>query len=214
LEELAGPSVSPRSGGTPTSLVVMLHGRGSNGDDLIGLAGVMGDDFPGAAFHAPNAPYEVGGFGFQWYSIGPAGDKPHDLRANEPMINGFIDGLLAEYGLVPAQCILLGFSQGAVTSIHTGPRRATPLAGVVAFSGGMSTGDTLVDELKNRSPFVLIHGAEDQVLPASGTEEAGRRLDEVGVPVEVHILPGLGHTIDRRGLDIASEFMKRVLTAS
>jgi phospholipase/carboxylesterase len=135
------------------------------------------------------------------------------MRANEPTINGFIDGLLEQYGLSPAQCILLGFSQGAITSIHTGPRRDIPLAGVVGFSGAMFTGDTLVDELKSRSPFVLIHGAEDQVLPASGTKEAGRRFDEVGVPVEVHILPGLGHTIDRRGLEIASEFMKRVLTA-
>jgi len=136
------------------------------------------------------------------------------MRANEPAINGFIDGLLDQYGLTPARCILLGFSQGAITSIHTGPRRDTPLAGVVGFSGAMFTGDTLGDELKSRSPFVLIHGAEDQVLPASGTEEAGRRFDEVGVPVEVHILPGLGHTIDKRGLDIATEFMKRVLTAS
>jgi phospholipase/carboxylesterase len=191
--------------------VVLLHGRGSNGDDLIGLADVLGPSFPETAFHSPNAPVETGGFGFMWYPMDPPGGREQALREIEPAVNGFVDGLLESYGLPASKCVLVGFSQGTILSIHVAPRRSEQLAGVVGFSGAMFTGDTLRAELASRPPFVLIHGSDDQVLAASETEVAGRKLDEVDVPVSVHLLPGIGHTIDQRGLNIAAGFMKRVL---
>jgi hypothetical protein len=49
------------------------------------------------------------------------------------------------------------------------------------------------------------------VLDAQGSVDAGARFDEVGIPAEVHILPGLPHSIDRRGLDLAVGFLTLVL---
>ncbi len=212
--QLAGPHRPPASGGAPDSLIVMLHGRGANGDDLIGLADFLSPALPNVAFHSPNAPNplpEGGPASYQWYQRDPTEDRLGGLHAIEPVVNEFIDGLLEDTGLEASRCVLLGFSQGSIVSIHTAPRRSSQVAGVVAFSGAMITGDTLAKELASRPPFVLIHGTEDQVLPVGGTEAAGRAFEEVGVPVSVHLLPDLAHGIDRRGLDIAADFIRSVL---
>ena len=211
MATLSGPHRDPRAGGPPTSLVVLLHGRGASGDDLIGLADTLGDSFPNSAFHSPNAPNQLGGFGYTWYPLDLPGGRPEGLREIEPVVNEYVDGLLASYALPSTRCLFIGFSQGSILSIHVAPRRSEPIAGVVGFSGAMFTGDTLESEIASKPPFVLVHGADDQVLGSHESEAAGRKLDGVGVPVSVHILPGLGHGIDHRGLSIASEFMQRVL---
>ena len=105
----------------------------------------------------------------------------------------------------------MGFSQGTITSIHVAPRRAEQLAGVVGFSGAMFSGSTLAEEMQSKPPFILIHGDDDMVLDYRETELATKKFEEVGVPVTTHILPGLPHSIDQRGLTLAVEFLDRVL---
>ncbi len=189
----------------------MLHGRGDSGDNFVGLAHPFADSFPHTVFHSPNAPNPLGPFGFQWYDLDTGTDRSKSVLGPEPLVNEFIDDLLEEYGLEASRCVLLGFSQGSIVSLHLAPRRASQLAGVVAFSGMMVTGDSLVKERVSSPPFVLIHGDEDQVLQSQGSEYAGSKLDEAGVAVTVHILSGLDHSIDRRGIDIATDFMKQIL---
>ena len=191
----------------------MLHGIGASGDDLFPLAGVFAEALPDTAFHAPDAPspYSDAPFGRQWYERNPAGGRADGVREVEPVVNAFIDELLDGYGLDASRCVLMGFSQGSIVSIHTAPRRSAGLAGVVAFSGAMITGDTLEAELRSKPPFLLVHGTDDPVLPPSGTEEAAAHLAEAGVPASVHLLPGLAHGIDERGLAMATEFMRQVL---
>ena len=67
--ELSGPNQPPLAGGKPRHLVVLLHGYGSDGNDLIGLAPVMGPLMPDVVFFAPNAPQACEGnpFGYQWF---------------------------------------------------------------------------------------------------------------------------------------------------
>ena len=191
----------------------MLHGRGASGDDLIGLADAFGGELPNTVFHSPNAPnpLEPGGFAFQWYDLDSGTDRSQAVLGSEPLVNEFIDDRLGEYGIDASRCFLLGFSQGSIMSLHLAPRRASQLAGVVAFSGMMVTGDTLLKERVSSPPFVLIHGLEDQVLPSTGSESAATKLEEAGITVTVHILSGLTHGIDRRGIDIATDFMKQAL---
>ena len=215
LPTLSGPQQPPKSGGAPDSLVIMLHGIGSNGDDLMGLAPYFADALPNTAVHAPNAPepYADAGFGYQWY---PRHAMPHDGNAErvEQTVNAYIDELLQEYGLDVSRCVLLGFSQGSIVSLHVAPRRSTAVAGVVAFSGSMPTAATLGQEKASAPPMLLIHGTEDRVLEPGESESAAKKLSELGVPVTLHILPGLGHSIDQRGIAIAIEFMKQVLNVT
>ena len=191
----------------------MLHGVGANGNDLISLADRFGGALPDTAFHAPDAPspFADAPFGRQWYARIPWDERADGVRKVEPVVNAFIDELLDGYGLDASRCVLLGFSQGSIVSIHTAPRRPTALGGVVALSGAMITGDTLEAEVASKPPFVLVHGTDDAVLPSAETEEAAAKLTAAGIPVAMHLLPGLAHGIDERGIAIATEFMQGVL---
>ena len=212
MATLSGPHRDPASGGPADSLVVVLHGIGADGNDLIPLADQFASALPDTAFHAPDAPspFSEAPFGRQWYARNPWEDRADGVRKVEPVVNAFIDELLDGYGLDASRCVLLGFSQGSIVSIHTAPRRAAALGGVVALSGAMITGDTLEAELASKPPFVLVHGTDDAVLPSAETEAAAAKLTAAGVPADVHLLPGLGHGIDQRGIAIATEFMRGV----
>src|SRR5580658_4634927 len=112
---LTGPRLPPLRG-RATHLVVLLHGYGADGNDLIGLAPHWQNLLPGAAFVAPNAPDRVPGApsGFQWFLI--ARLDPHEardgVRSAAPRIGEFLDAELARLGLPPERLVLAGFSQG------------------------------------------------------------------------------------------------------
>lgn len=212
MPTLSGPDRPALSFGAD-SIVIMLHGRGSNGNDLIGLSRVFSDALPTTAFYAPNAPhsFEDAPTGFQWYSTATPESRTQGVRDIASTVNAYIDELLAEQRLAPSRAILLGFSQGCITSLHLGPRRERPLAGVVGLSGAMVTGDTLQAEIANQAPILLVHGEDDTVLPPERSSEAHETLQTVGVPSELHIIPGLPHAIDQRVVDLSIEFIQRVL---
>ncbi|MDZ4323238.1 MAG: dienelactone hydrolase family protein, partial [Alphaproteobacteria bacterium] len=82
-------------------------------------------------------------------------------------------------------------------------------AGVVAYSGAFLN-DPM--ELKVAlPPVLLIHGTEDQVLPASASQAAEETLKTLDIPVTLSLLPGLGHGIDARGLGMGGAFLKEKL---
>lgn len=215
LTRLAGPRFGPTSGNDPRQLVILLHGRGANGDDLIGLAPHLAQALPDAAFMAPNAPHDTEmGFGFQWFAGGPDADsaiKLGQIRETAELVNAFIDEELAKLGLSDDRLALVGFSQGTMMSLFVGPRRDKPCAGIMGFSGRLESPDVLAAELKCRPPVVLVHGDADPVLPANLMTDAAAALSENGFEVSSHIRPGLGHGIDEEGLKIGVEFLGRVL---
>ena len=212
MPALHGPS-RPAASGRADSVLVMLHGVGSNGDDLMGLAPLLADGLPNTAFHAPNAPHEFeeGMAGHQWYSRRSLDSRVSGVIAAAPILDRYVDELAEGYGLAPSRCALLGFSQGCIVALHAAPRRAEAVAGVVGLSGALITGGALPDEIASRPPVLLVHGEEDVVLPAEGTRRAGEALAALGVPVETHVLPNLGHAVDRRVVDLTLLFLQRVL---
>lgn len=195
---------------------MLLHGIGSSGDDLIGLADVWGEAFPQTAFHSPHAPYpfDDAPFGYQWYSRRTDQKRVSGLYGVEETVNVYVDALLAEYNVPPSRCVLVGFSQGSIVSLHVAPRRHVALGGVVGFSGRFATAETLHHELANRTPICLIHGADDKVLPSNGSVEGATLLSELAIPNELHVLPGLGHAIDARGMEKATQFVRGILSES
>ena len=212
---LNGPSRKPIEGETADSLVVLLHGIGANGEDLIGLADALGSHFPRTAFHSPDAPnpYAEGGFGFQWFPREPPDAREEGVAETGRVVRAYVEELLDGYGLDVGRCVLIGFSQGCMTALYAAPRMERQLAGVVGFSGALLLPDRLADEARSKPPFVLVHGEQDPIVPPQATADAGQRLAEAGFAVEAHLLPGLGHSIDQRGLQVAAGFMERVLGA-
>lgn len=211
---LSGPELPPASG-TARQLVVVLHGYGADGQDLIGLGEHWRKILPDALFVAPNAHEPCGGapFGFQWFALdldrGVA--RLIGSQAARPVIGAYLDSLWARTGLGPAETVLVGFSQGAMMALDVGLRLPTPLLGIVAFSGMVIAPETLAAEIGSKPPVALIHGEEDPIVPVEGSLAARKVLEELGVPVTLHLSPGMPHTIAPDGLDFATRFLDRVV---
>jgi phospholipase/carboxylesterase len=214
--KLSGPSRPPASGGTPKQLVVLLHGLGADGNDLIGLAPYWAPQLPDADFVSPNAPFpcDMAPYGYQWFSVQDRSPSAvlGGVRAAAPMLDAFIDEALAERGLDDSQLALVGFSQGTMMALYVGLRRARPVAGILGYSGRLLAPELLAAELRSRPPILLVHGTDDPLVPYASLAAAEGALRAAGVPVETLSCPGVGHSIDQNGLVRGGRFLKDVLT--
>ena len=212
---LSGPSRPPAAGGAPSRLVILLHGLGADGNDLIGLAPYWAPLLPTAEFLSPNAPFpcDIAPYGYQWFSTqdrSPAAVLA-GVRAAAPFLHAFIDDALAQRGLDDADLALVGFSQGTMMSLYVGLRRSKPVAGIVGFSGRLLAPELLASELCSRPRTLLVHGTDDPLVPYESLAAAETALKEMGVSVETLTCAGIGHSIDENGLRRAGSFLKDVL---
>ena len=214
MSRLSGPRVAPQSGGAAKQLVVLLHGVGADGADLIGLAPALARFLPHAAFVAPNGPdpCDMAPFGYQWFSIQDmqASTRLNGVRQAAPALDAFIDAELARLGLGENRLVLIGFSQGAMMALHVGLRRAKALAGIVSHSGILVGERLLAGELRSRPPVLLTHGALDEVLPVQALPVAEGTLRAAGVRVEAHVMPDLGHGIDEATIRLDLRFLGEI----
>jgi phospholipase/carboxylesterase len=216
LPTLTGPSFGPAAGGKPTALVVMLHGLGADGRDLIALAPMLARAVPRALFVSPDAPFpcDMAPYGRQWFSLqdrAPA-RLVEGLQLARPIVDGFLDGALEALALDGGALALLGFSQGAMTSLYTGLRRPVRPAAILAFSGAL-VGEVPPAGGAGYPPVLLVHGEGDPVVPFDSFRRARAALTAAGVPVEAVTRPALGHGIDDAGLDAAQAMLARCLGA-
>ena len=126
-------------------------------------------------------------------------------------LNGYLDQVEAETGIPAAQTALVGFSQGTMMSLHVGPRRPAPYAGIVGFSGRLMSPETLEAEAVSKPPILLVHGDQDQMIPVSDMSTAETALRGAGFDVASHISRGVGHGIAPDGLALALQFMMQHL---
>jgi phospholipase/carboxylesterase len=206
---MAGEACGPAAGGAPDCLVLLLHGVGADGADLIGLAGPLGEALPRAAFWAPDAPEpcDFAPWGRQWFALGAR--DPHTLRAGaraaEPWLVAEARRAAAALGVT--RIALLGFSQGAMMALQAGLRMDPPPAAIVAIAGR-----TLDPEgITARPPVLLLHGDADETVPAAATRSAALALEAAGVPVRAVIETGLGHGISEAQVAEAGGFLARAL---
>jgi phospholipase/carboxylesterase len=123
------------------------------------------------------------------------------VAAGAPVLDGFLDEILAERGLDDSRMALVGNSQGATMALHVGLRRATPPAAIVGYSGMLLAGPELFTEIRARPPVLLVHGEADDMVPISVLDAAVVGLRAVDVPVEAERRPGLGHAVDAVGIE-------------
>ena len=214
---LTGPSFGPTAGGAARQLVVLLHGVGADGHDLIDLAPQWAHALPHAAFASPDAPeaYDmippgVAHHGRQWFSLADRSAAALDagVAVAAGALGRFIDAKLARLALPADAYAIMGFSQGAMTALYAGLRRAVPPRAILAYSGRLLAADRL-DEANGKPPVVLVHGEVDEVVPVASSRAAEQALRAHGVPVEALYCPGLGHGIDAAGLSRGALFLQR-----
>ncbi len=204
----------PVGGGLARQLVVLLHGYGADGEDLIGLAPMLGQVLPDAAFVAPNAPFPcaMSAFGFQWFDVWDADSarRLEGARLANKILQPFYDVQLEAHNVPPEELYIVGFSQGTMMALHSGLRREVPPRAIVGFAGRLMAAHLLAEEMTCRPPVMLAHGANDDVVTPESLEHANDALRAAGVEVESHIIEGLGHGIDETGILHAARFLRRV----
>lgn len=212
-----GSSLQPLSGGKPKQIILLLHGYGSSGSDLISLAPHWRHSLPDALFLSPNAPQRCGaGAGYQWWPLASFSYAAlaHGTKTAAPAIDAFIDRKLGQYGLTESDLALVGFSQGTMMALHVGLRRVKPVAGIIGYSGMLTDNPELAHASMAKPPVLLVHGSADPVVPVAALHAAKRDLEHLGIEVTTHVSQGLGHSVDPDGLRIGRDFLLEKLGTS
>ena len=207
LKYLVRPAVA---GAEKQKALILLHGVGSNEQDLISLAQYLPTDF---TVISPRGPFTLGEGRYAWYQVDFSTGKPEinttqELQSRE-IIQDFITQVKAAYKL--DEVLLGGFSQGAIMSYTIGLTQPELVSGVLTFSGRILQEIkpliTTSDKLKNLAVFVA-HGTQDGTLPVEYAREAKSFLVSKGITPDYHEL-NIGHQISGEVIDAVLEWLKK-----
>jgi phospholipase/carboxylesterase len=209
LHQLSGPRLPPARG-EATHLIVLAHGYGADGNDLIGLAPMWQRLLPTAAFVSPNAPQRCdAGPGYQWFPISrldPA-EMARGVESAAATLENFLEAELARLNLTGDKLALVGFSQGTMMSLHVGLKRSVKPAAIVGYSGMLA--DQTLASAPEAPPILLVHGDADPMIPVGALFASAATLGGAGAAVQWHIARGVGHSIDETGLALGGDFLAR-----
>jgi|SRR5688572_10414254 len=201
----------PASAPTPHyPTILALHGRGSNEEDLIGLAPHLPQ---GLLWISPRAPLLLGPGSYEWYRVRVIGKpEPEQVLAALETIAHFVDEILTTYPIDPQKLFLLGFSQGSILSMCYTLIKPARIAGVIAQSGYIPNGmDLETDEVGVKGkPFLLTHGDQDTLIPVDWGRASRDRLKGLGADVEYHEFQ-IGHNVSMESLTAIAQWLKRYL---
>ncbi len=210
--EFGGPVILPTSG-IVKRLVIIFHGYGADGENLIDLGYAWQALLPETAFIAPNAPTpcEMGGGGWQWFSLEEKTPElvQERLRSVQGIVCSYIKGQAKKYDVDMRDVILVGFSQGAMLAIHQSIYALRHCAGVVGFSGGFTTDESL--EQKGYPKVLLCHGEADSVVPADFSRQGYQDLKALRAKPDLLTFPKIGHEINEEGFKAAGLFLKDLI---
>ncbi len=217
VQRLDGPRLNSLSG-TTKQLVIILHGYGADGADLIPLGKQWQQLLPDAEFVAPNAPQfcQNPPMGYQWFPlnvtmqgvVSTPQERWDGAQAATPSLDAFIDTELARTKLEPSNLALVGFSQGAMMALHVGLRRTPSPAAIVSYSG-MLLGPDHLDTITAKPPVFLAHGSVDEIVPFEAMSLSQQALTNLYIEVTPYVEEGVGHGIDGEATWLAGEFLAK-----
>ena len=180
-------------------LLILLHGYGSNEEDLFSFASELPNEY---YIISVRAPFELQPYGHAWYAIHFDADEnkfSDNVQAKQSVeiIAQFIDEVVKKYPIDTKNITLIGFSQGAILSYATALTYPQKVTKVVALSGYLN--QEIIPEIINRSTishlkFFISHGSVDQVIPLHWARKAKPTLEKLGLEVEYHEYP-VGHGV-------------------
>jgi phospholipase/carboxylesterase len=197
-------------------LVVILHGRGADANDLADIAPYVDDPHDAAGsyrFVFPNAPtpfepYRGMTVGFTWFDGWPP--LAASVAASRRRILTFLDELTARYPVDADRIVLGGFSQGAMMSLDCGFRTPQPLRGIVAMSGALYEADLPPLDARRDQRVLILHGTEDEMIPLREARRARAVLESHGLEPDYHEF-AMGHTVTPESLAAVRDFLRRCL---
>jgi phospholipase/carboxylesterase len=179
--------------------IILLHGYGSNEEDLFSFATELPEEY---YVISPRAPYDLTYGSYAWYAINFDADenKFSDLdqaRSSRDLIVEFIDECVSKYAIDTDKVSLFGFSQGAILSSAIALSYPEKINKVAALSGYLNTEIATEDYLKNnvsKVKFFVSHGVVDQVIPIDWARKTKPALENLGIDVVYKEYP-IGHGV-------------------
>lgn len=196
----------------PQGALVLLHGRGTDENDLFPLIDALDPERRLAGFTL-RGPLNLPPGGWHWYRLGgiPTPD-PETFSASFDLVAGWLDSLAEELGVPPERTVIGGFSQGSVMSyaLSLGAGRPSP-AGVIALSGFLPRVPGFELDLESRRglPVAIGHGTQDPVIPVEFGREAKELLERAGLDVTWRETP-MGHSVDPAYLSELAGWLERL----
>ncbi|MFL9843307.1 alpha/beta hydrolase [Flavobacterium rhizosphaerae] len=180
-------------------LLLLLHGYGSNEEDLFSFAEQLPDEY---FIISVRAPYTLPGYGFAWYTINfDAGMNKFtdDAQATQSrdLVAAFIDEAIAAYPIDKENITLIGFSQGAILSYAVSLTYPEKIVRVAALSGYLHypiVPENIAAEKSKHLKYFISHGTADQVIPVEWARKAPEFIKELGLQQEYHEYP-VGHGV-------------------
>lgn len=220
--KLQGPSFLKSQSNEVRNIIIMLHGYGSNGNDLIQLAYAWGNIFPNIYFSAPDAPFnseQLPG-GFKWFEAYPNGlhfsklsgdlkkDVIKDFQISIQSISEHIEKLSKTYNLKNDKIFLLGFSQGSMMSIDIATKSINPFAGIIFLSGKIFYPEDFFTVERYKNKVLVIHGDRDEVIPPTHYYETCKILNESKNDVQQHLIKDMSHSISTEVIEFTKKFIQ------
>lgn len=180
-------------------LLLLLHGYGSNEEDLFSFATELPDD---SYVISVRAPYDLQPYGHAWYAIHFDADEnkfSDNVQAKQSveLIASFIDEIVKQYPIDTKNVALIGFSQGAILSYATALTFPEKVTKVVALSGyfNQEIMPEIIDtKAISHLKFFVSHGSVDQVIPVDWARKVKPALENLGLEVEYQEYP-VGHGV-------------------
>ena len=207
----------------PEKLVFLLHGYGDNAENFIPLATHLHNPELNINFYVPNAPSSIPQYpiGRQWFDLYPNGINYNEASPAEKeilkqdclsslnLIKDYINNLCIKYKLTHKDCFIIGFSQGAMIAYELGNYMKSTFAGCSMLSGRILSSDQLDNNFFIKTPLLIIHGDNDEIVDPKYFTKACQIAKSKGFIIQEHLIKNEGHTISQKTLEIVHNFIKK-----
>lgn len=183
-------------------LLLLLHGYGSNEQDLFSFAAELPDEY---YVVSARAPYDLQYGSYAWYAINFDADQNkfsdnEQAKSSRDLIAGFIDEVIAAYPIDADNVTLIGFSQGTILSYAVALSYPEKIKRVGALSGYLNLdilSENYLDNDFSKLSMFISHGSSDQVIPVGWAQKAPILLNESGIKTVYKEYP-IGHGVSQQ----------------
>jgi len=208
-------SILPLSKNKPRQAVVLCHGYGGDGKDISTLAINWQRFLPDAIFLCPNAPEicDVNPQGYQWFDLTSEKEEivlEKSLVAEEKL-SIFLDQVFDNFKLKPINLALVGFSQGCMISIQVGLKKKEQINCLIGYSGKVINQKHLSNNINSKPKILLMHGANDTIVPPTHLLEAKEYLNDQGIKIKTKLFKNCEHRIPVEGVSLGLGFIRKNL---
>ncbi|OWR40609.1 hypothetical protein KGM_206138 [Danaus plexippus plexippus] len=224
MSRLGALNITKNSGAKHTATVIFFHGSGAAGDHMKEWVHLLAKNFvfPHIKILYPTAPLQpytpAGGLMSNvWFDRLGINPRAPEVLESLAQIEVDIKKLIKsenEAGIPSSRIIVGGFSMGGALALHTAYRWDPNVAGVFAFSSFLNDNSVVYKELRDSAtkvPLLQIHGDSDDLVELAWGEATFKELRSLGVQGNFHIMEKLGHSLNKRGLNIIKDWIDKHL---